>query len=268
DMPGSVRMSNFDINNRVDDQPLYQAGALIYRLGYLKAASVTVVEPVSDKAVLSNGMKSDWLFDHPWLPYVAKVQKRFTGAREEAPSDISGIEKRYSEDEKEIDSSTGEETLYFGTGVLKLDSPCAQGLVGNIGNGQTLGTTGIWVEVAKRSPWAALFAVSLDQKPLDKSAKFVVIADARAENSGQTYNATRTALKNPGTAPILIQGVKAVVSIVVDPGMNYKVLPLDESGGEGKPLKTVIEHGGLKFTISPADHTSYYLVSGYPKSAQ
>ncbi len=179
-----------------------------------------------------------------------------------APADISGIEKRYSEDEKEIDSSTGEETLYFGTGVLKLDSPCAQGLVGNIGNGQTLGTTGIWVEAAKRNPWAAVFAVSLDQKPLDKSGKFIVIADARAENSGQTFNPTRTGLKNPGGPPILMQGVKAVVSIVVDPSLKYKVVPLDESGVEGKPLKTVLEHGGLKFTISPADHTSYYLVSG------
>ncbi len=268
DMPGSVRMSNFDINNRVDDQPLYQAGALIYRLGYLKAASVTVVEPVSDKAVLANGMKSQWLFDHAWLPYVAKVEKRFTGAKEEAPADLSGIEKRYSEDEKEIDSSTGEETLYFGTGVLKLDSPCAQGLVGNIGNGQTLGTTGMWVEIAKRDPWAAVFAVSLDQKPLDQSGKFIVIADARAENSGQTYNATRTALKNPGVPPVLMQGVKGVVSIVVNPAMKYQVVPLDESGAEGKPLKTAMEKGGLKFTISPADHSSYYLVSGEPKSAE
>ncbi len=130
DMPGSVRMSNFDINNRVDDQPLYQAGALIFRLGYLKAASVTVVEPVSDKAVLANGMKSDWLFDHPWLPYVAKVEKRFTGAKEEAPADISGIEKRYSQDEKEIDSSTGEETLIFRDRCLEAGQPLRPGIGG------------------------------------------------------------------------------------------------------------------------------------------
>ena len=61
-----------------------------------------------------------------------------------------------------------------------------------------------------------------------------------------------------------MQGVKGVVSIVVDPSVKFKVVPLDESGGEGKPLKTVIEHGGLKFPISPADHTSYYLVTAQP----
>jgi hypothetical protein len=266
DLPGTTRMTNFDINCRVDDQPLYQAGALIFRLGYLKAASVTVVEPLSDKAVLSNGMKSDWLFDHPWLPYVAKVEKRFTGDKEEPLTDISAIENRHSETEKEVDSSTGEETLYYGQGFLKIDSPCAQGLVGNIGNGETLGTTGIWVEAAKRNPWAAVFAVSLDQKPLDQSAKIILIADALAENSGQTYNSTRTALKNPGQPPILMQGVKGVVSIVVNPAMKYTVVPLDESGREGKPIKTAMEHGGLKFSISPTDHTSYYLVSGISKT--
>jgi hypothetical protein len=120
----------------------------------------------------------------------------------------------------------------------------------------------MWVEAAKRDPWAAVFAVSLDQKPLDQSAKIILVADARAENSGQTYNSTRTALKNPGQAPILMQGVKGVVSIVVNPTMKYQVVPLDESGRGGKPLKTSIQHGGLRFSISPVDKTAYYLIQG------
>jgi hypothetical protein len=230
-------------------------------MSYLKASPVTVVEPVSDKAVLDNGMRSAWLFDHPWLPYVAKVEKRFTGKKEEAPTDLAGIEKLYSESEKQIDSATHEEALDFGKGVLKIDSPSAQGLVGNIGNDQVLGTSGLWMQLAKRNPWAAVFAVSLDGKPLDKSGRFVLIAQARAENSGQVYNTTRTALKDPGNSPILQQGVKGEVSIVVDATRHFQVTPVDESGKEGNPLKTTIEHGGLKFTISPADHTSYYLVT-------
>ena len=265
DLPGTVKMTNFDIDNRVDDQPLYQAGALMFRLGYLKAASVTVVESISDKAVLDNGMKSEWISDHPWLPYVAKVEKRFTGKKEGEPPDITGIEKLHSEAEKEVDSSTGEETLDYGKGTLKIDSPMAQGLVGAIGNGQVLGTTGLWMQLAKRNPWAAVLAVSLDQKPLDKSGRFMVFAVARAENSGQVFNATRTALKDPGQPPVLMQGVKGEISIVVDPSRQFQVVPVDDSGKEGSPLKTAIEHGGLKFKISPTDHTSYYLVTGSSK---
>jgi len=188
------------------------------------------------------------------------VEKRFTGSQEQAPADISAIEKNYSESEKEVDSVTREETLNFGDGVLKIDSPCAQGLVGNIGNGQTLGTTGLWMEVAKRNPWAAVFAVSLDKLPLDKSKQFVVIAEARAENSGQTYNPTRTGLRNPGKTPILLQGVSAKISIVDHAAAGYLVYPVNESGQTMAPLKTVMKKGALEFTISPADHTSYYLV--------
>ncbi|HEY5037565.1 MAG TPA: hypothetical protein VIJ93_00675, partial [bacterium] len=267
EIPGTVKMTNFSLNNRVDNEPLYQAGALIFREMLLKPSSVTVVEPISNKALFDNGMKSDWLFNHPWLPYVAKVVKKFTGPKEETPSDLTSIEKLHSADEKEINSSTGEETLKYGDGTLKLDSPCAQGLVGAIGNGQVLGTTNLWMQVSKRNPWAGVLAVSLDHKPLGKSGRFMVFAVAHAENSGQTYNATRTALRNPGQPPILMQGVQAEFSVVVDPSRKYRVTPLDESGKEGAPLKTTLEHGGLKFNLSPANHTSYYLVNGESKGA-
>jgi hypothetical protein len=265
DIPGTVRMTNFDINNRVDDQPLYQAGALIFRLGYLKAASVTVVEPVSDQQVLANGMKSEWLFDHPWLPYMAKVVKRFTGKSEEKPSDISAIEKLYSEAEKQVDSTTREESLDFGKGVLKIDSPQAQGLVGNIGNGQVLGTSGLWMQLAKRNPFAAVLAVSLDQKPLDNSKNFVVIAQARAENSGQVFNPTRTALKEAGGPPILQQGVEGTISIVDKAAKAYAVYPLDETGHRKKAIHGTMVKGAFEFKISPKDHTSYYWVTAVTK---
>ena len=111
-------------------------------------------------------------------------------------------------------------------------------------------------------------AVSLDRKPLINSRKFILIADARAENSGQTYNATRTALKNPGQPPILMQGVEGVISIAVDPSLVYEVEPLDESGKMGKPLKTTLEQGELKFLISPKDHTSYYQVQTNSETSQ
>jgi hypothetical protein len=265
DKPGTVRLSNFDVNNRVDNQPLYQAGALIFRMGYLKAASVTVVEPLSDKAVLGNGMKSEWIFDHPWLPYAAKVEKRFTGKKEEPAADLSGIEKLYSDTEKQVDSCTGEESLDYGKGMLKIDSPTAQGFVGAIGTGETLKTSGLSLNLAKRNPWAAVLAVSLDQKPLAESGRFMVFAQARAENSGQVYNATRTALKEPGDAPILLQGVKGEMTITVKASGHFRVVPMDESGQEGKPLSATLGPSGLKFTISPSDHTAYYLVTAAPQ---
>ena len=261
DLPGKVKMTNFDINNRVDDQPLFQAGALLFRLGYLQASPVTVVEPLSDADVLDNGMKSDWLFDHPWLPYAVRVMKRFTGKRQDAAQGAGMAVRFFHENEKRVESSTGEETLDYGKGILRIDSPCVQGYTGAIGTGETLKTSGLEMTLAARNPWASVLAVSMDRKALKESGRILLVAVARAENSGQVYNSTRKALKDPGHPPILMQGVEGAVSLSVDPSRHYRVLPLDESGREGKPLKTKMGEGEMNFNLSPMDHTSYYLVT-------
>jgi hypothetical protein len=260
---GKDRMSNFDINGRPDNEPLYIAGALLFREGLLKPSQVHVVEPLTDAQVLAPGMRSDWLFDHPWLPYVAKVEKRFTGAKSEPPASLADIRKYFDEGGKEIDSSTGEETLYYGKGILKIDSPQAQGLVGALSSGnvnQVWGTSGMWIHAGERNPWTAILAISLDHRPLGQSRKIMVFAVARAENSGQVYNATRTALKDAGHPPVLMQGVEGEISIVVDKKADFQVLPLDSSGKAGEPIGTTFEKGGLKFKLSPRYHTSYYLL--------
>ncbi len=260
---GQGKMTNFDINSRPDNEPLFIAGALIFRGGMLKPSQATVVEPLTDSQVFAPGMRSEWLYDHPWLPYVAKVKKNFTNAMQAPPTDLSKIQKLFNADEKEVDSATGEETLYYGKGILKIDSPQAQGLVGALSSSdpdQVWGTSGIWVHVSPRNPWAGILAVSLDHQPLNQSARIIVFAVAKAENSGQVYNPTRTALKDPGRAPVLMQGVEGEISIVVDPKATYKVVPVDPSGKTGTPLPSFMEKGGLKFNLSPNNHTSYYLV--------
>ena len=185
------------------------AGALIFRLGYLKPSPVTVVEPLSDKAVLANGMKSEWFYGHPWVPYVAKLAKRFTGKKEEPAADLSAVEKLYNRAKKVMKSATGEETLDYGKGLLKIDSPQAQGFVGAIGTGETLKTSGLSLNLAKRNPWAAVLAVSLDRKPLASPARIMVFAQARAENTGQVFNGTRKALKDAGKPPSSCRALRA-----------------------------------------------------------
>jgi hypothetical protein len=256
---GAQTMTNFAINSRPDNEPLYQAGALIFRQGLLKPSDMTVLEPIADKDILANGSRSDWLFDHPWLPYTAGVAKTFTGSKPEAVSDLSQVEKYFDSQAKIIQSVTGEQTLDYGKGVLKLDSLFVQGFTGAIGTGEVLKARGLAITVAKRNPWASILAVCLDGKPLAESARLLVVAVARAENSGQVYNSTRTALKEAGHTPILMQGVQADISLKAG-GKDYSVTPLDESGNKGEALDSKTAEGELKFTISPKNRASYYLV--------
>ncbi len=257
---GSVKLNNFSINSRPDNEPLFQAGALIYRLGLLRPSTDLFPEGIADSEVTSNGSKSPWLFDHPWLPYIAKVAKHFIGNKEVFYKDTSELEKNHDATAKTIKSSTGEEFLDYGKGILKLDSPFVQGFAGAIGTGETFKTSDIEMTLAKRNPWASVIAVTLDKEPLAKSKKILLVASARAENNGQVYNSTRTALKEPGQTPILMQGVGADIQIQDGLSTRFSVYPLDESGHAGPPIKHSMEKGILKFKISPKDHASYYLV--------
>lgn len=260
---GAAKMSNFSINSRPDNEPLYSAGAVIFRQGLLKSSDIIAVEPVADADVLANGSKSNGLFEHPWLPYAVKVVKKFTGKVKVPDDGLGDLAKLHEPGKKTVRSQTGEQTLDYGKGVLKIDSPFVQGYTGAIGTGGIWRTGDMALVLAKRNPWASILAVSLDRKPLISSKRYLVAAVARAENSGQTYNATRTALKNSGATPVLMQGVLAGIAIKVS-GTAYKVAPLDASGKAGVPLKAVVEKGALKFTISPKDRTAYYLVEAQP----
>lgn len=254
DKPGVKRMTNFDINTRPDNEPLYQIGALIFRQGLLKASDVTVAEPISDKALYENGMSSRWLIENPWLPYVVKVAKKFTGKDEEGPDPkLANLSRLNQSDVKIVVSITGEEALDYGKGILRIDAPKARGFAGGIGTGELLQAGDLGVQLDKRNPWAAVILAELDAN------QSVLVAVARAENSAQVYNATRTALKNPGEAPVLMQGVQGKITLKVT-GKAYAVSPLDQDGKKGPALKASLKKGLLSFDLSPKDKTGTYLI--------
>ena len=260
DLPGSVRLSQFSINTRPANEVMYQAGAFLFRKGLLKPSDVTVVEPLSDAKVLAPGSSSSWLADHPWLPYAAKVRKEFTGAVEKPQSTLDDVAPLYNEAAKKITSSTGELSLDYGKGLLKVDAPQAQGFVGMVGSGEPLATKDLTVKSDPRNPWAGVLAISMDGKPLKQSSRFVVFASAKEENTGAVYNSTRTALKNPGTLPVLEQWVKASVSLKVEGDGTFEVKALNASGRAVKAIPSTLKDGVLTVQLSPKNGTGYYEV--------
>lgn len=255
---GTNRMKTFAINRRPDNEPVFQAGALIFRNNMLKTSDITVAEKLSDDQVMANGMKSNWLYEHNWLPYTVKVGKEFTGSESAAPADLSGLGNLHQDDAKRFISSTGEETLNYGKGILKLDSPQVQGFTGFIGTGDTLGTTDFSMTLSSKAPFASVLAIALDGKPIHQSHKLLVVAVSKSMNSGQTFNADRHALTDPGNVPILMEGVRGTLQIRVDAALT--VTSLDSNGKKGTPLTTHREGTRIQFDISPSDQTSYYLL--------
>jgi len=260
DLPGSVRLSSLSINTHPANEVMYQASAYIFRKGLLKASDVTVVAPLSDQQVLAAGSASSWLADHPWLPYAAAVRKQFTGKAEKPLPALDQVADLFDETGKKIISSTGELALDYGRGLLKVDAPSVQGFVGTVGTGKALKASVLTLKADPRNPWAAVLAVSLDGKPLAQSARLVVFAAAKEENSGQVWNATRTALKDPGQAPVMEQWVKGTVTLKVQGRGTFTTRALDASGKPGKPLPASLKHGELTIPLSPKNASGYYEV--------
>jgi hypothetical protein len=259
-LPGSVKLSSLSINTRPANEVIFQAGAYIFRKGLLKPSDVTVVEPLSDKKVLAPASASSWLAEHAWLPYVATVRKQFTGKNEKPLPALDQAAALFDNAGKKIVSSTGELALDYGKGLLKVDAPFLQGFVGTVGTGQVLKATDLTLKADPRNPWAGVLAISLDDKPLAQSARFVVFAVAKEENSGQVWNATRTALKNPGQAPVMEQWVKGTVTLRVKGKGTFTARTLDASGKAGEPLPTSCRHGELTIPLSPKNASGYYEV--------
>jgi hypothetical protein len=220
-----------------------------------------VVEPLSDAKVLGNGSSSSWIADHPWLPYAAMVRKDFTGKVEKPLPALDKIAPLYDATAKTIKSSTGELALDYGKGLLKVDAPQVQGFVGTVGSGTPLKTTDLEINFAARNPWAGVLVVSLDSKALKQSSRFVIFATAKEENSGQVYNSTRTALKDPGQAPVLEQWVKGTLTLEAEGTGTFIVRALDASGKPGKPLSCTFKDGLLTVSLSPVNASGFYEVT-------
>ena len=90
-----------------------------------------------------------------------------------------------------------------------------------------------WIHVANNSDFCSLWLTSLDGLPIHNSKHILVTAAARAENSGMKFNIGRTHLVNPGTAPILIEPVKARLNFADD----VIIRPLNQDGTPEQAIK-------------------------------
>lgn len=105
--------------------------------------------------------------------------------------------------------AAGPTGLSWTPGLFVVDTPRSQGYVGEAGKGVTCGD----LVFTSSMPFAQVFATSLDDQPLAKTSRFVISLAARAENTGQVFKEFRRGLVKLGAAPILIEPVKAQVTL-------------------------------------------------------
>jgi hypothetical protein len=121
-------------------------------------------------------------------------------------------------------------------------------------------TANLTAEVA--NPFRAVVLTSLDDQPIARSAKLLMVAGARAVNTGMQWNVEHTGLTQWGTTPTLIEPVTG--RIVLSGLANAKSVtaqPLDGAGRAlGAPLRAAQSGDGWAIPVG-APATTWYSVT-------
>lgn len=135
-----------------------------------------------------------------------------------------------------IESDTGELGWYDadrGRGLVTINTERTQGLIGFVkGSGRSV--PHLAANVANE--FCALMLTALDGEPLEKSGKLLLIATARATNTGLRWQEDRQTLANRGHGPVVIEPVAGTVTLRgLGAVQGIRVRPLS---AEGRPMET------------------------------
>ncbi len=143
-------------------------------------------------------------------------------------------------------------------GCVTIETDRSQALIGFIQHSdKPLKNLGATVE----NEFCSVVLTSLDNKPIAQADRLLLVATARAANTGMKWNDRRTSLTDWGTEPSVIEPVRGFVTLRgIDSAGQVEITPLD-SGAKaiGKPVLAEKTADGYRFSIGePA--TPWYLI--------
>ncbi len=186
---------------------------------------------------------------------VARCGVEFTEDHEETPA----FDPNAFETDGFLVSSTGQLAWKEGKdasqgGYFTIDTPGTQAVVGCAENQKCrLGS----VTITPQCRFAALYVTALDRdKTIRSSKRLLVVALARARNTGMKLNAAENEILERGEAPILMEPVKATLSFSGSEIVSVNVLDHD-----GRRTSRTLPVTGRRFTVDGTrDKTLYYEV--------
>jgi hypothetical protein len=185
---------------------------------------------------------------------VARSVLAFTDEYAETPA----FDMKPYEQEGQLVSTTGQlrwkEAGPQGGGCFTMNTPGTQAVVG-FASGRKLELD--QVTIKPQSKFAAVYVTARERdKTIESSRELLIVAIARARNTGMKFSPAGDRMLAAGKGPILMEPVKAAVTIRKDG--SPKVFVLDHDGKISE-RKIPVENG--TFTIDGArDKSPYYLV--------
>lgn len=115
-----------------------------------------------------------------------------------------------------------------GAGVVSVNTPRTQGIVGHFGKGRPRLAD---VTLQTRTRFGAVMVSSLDGKPIAEASELLITAGGRTANAGMKWNDGRTSLIETGGPPMQIEVVEGELLIrLKGSAKRVELLPLDGAG--------------------------------------
>jgi hypothetical protein len=201
----------FDMSLDPDKMPQMAAGALMFVRGDLDSAKQTVERSYSREQVMDSRFLpgTERPYFTPGFPLSVPLLhgSRIRSLNGKPTAAIK------SENSSPYKSDTGQLVWYTNsnqTGLVTIDSPRSQGLVGFVkANNQHVSNLAADV----KNDFCAIILNSLESKPISSAGKLLLTACGRVENTGMQWDAQRTRVMEQGHSPTLIEPVTGAITL-------------------------------------------------------
>jgi hypothetical protein len=250
----------FDMSLDPVKMPQMAAGALMFVRGDLEPAKQTVErsysrEQVMDSRFLPGTERPYFTLGFPLSVPLLHGSRIRSLAGQPGPAITADTSSPYKSD-------TGQLVWYTDTnqtGLVTIDSPRSQGLVGFVKANQQR-VSNLAADV--KNDFCVIVVNSLETKPISNARRLLLTACTRVENTGMQWDARRAHVMNQGQSPTLIEPVTGTITLRnLDSAKQVSAKALDGSGHSiGAPIVAKKTDAGWELAVGDPV-TTWYEVS-------
>ena len=247
------------------------AGAVLFRMGAVQSGKHAVQLGLPASAVIDNMVKTgDRIRLHVSnMKYVWKDAGASAGLAIQHPLNVNvkaaefGLSEQVSATTGPWESETGEiiwDNRDSINAVYKINAPSAKAAIGYIGGKSIdLGKVTIAMDTTRYN-WATITLTALDGKPLEQSARMLLVAAGRVENTDWKWNAEKTSFGGEwGKAPTMAEGIPA--RVIFRDMDKFSVYSLDPAGNQVKEIPVNSTGKEQSFGIGAQYKTLWYIIT-------
>ena len=248
----SFYRGTFDTYNDPAKFGLFYHAALITRRADVKRANETAAIKYPN-LLARTGCKASALTPEKHLAVTHLPGRQYEDADyAHAPEDTT----LWGED-GEVTSDTGELYRSLDAGFGTIDTPMTKAVYGFHARNNLYNLSGVAISV--KNDFATVAISSLSQNPICASANMLLTMIGYADNKDVLYHENETRQVHSGTGPVVIEVIRAKISITTDIA-TLKVWSVDNEGFYTGAIPATYENGIFSFETGGEFASMYYLI--------